>query len=155
MHVNKRRRLFLQGTAGLGALAGAGLLMPRELLAAWPKEAFAAESLDAALQARYGRTDAAESGQITVTAPDIAENGRVVPVTVETTLADPESITLFIPNNPAPMAASFVLGPGATGYASTRVKMGGTSDVIAVVKAGGALHSAKKEVKVTIGGCGG
>lgn len=155
MNVDNRRRILLQGTIGMGALAGAGLLLPRELLAAWPKEAFAAENLDDAMKSQLGSTSANASSDITITAPDIAENGRVVPVSVETTLASAESITLFIPNNPRPLAASFVLGQGATGYAATRVKMGKTSDVIAVVKAGGQLHSAKKEVKVTIGGCGG
>lgn len=154
MNIDKRRRILLQGTAGVGALAAAGLLAPRELLAAWPKEAFSADTLDTAIDARYGGA-ASPSDAIDITAPEIAENGRVVPISVETTLADPESISIFVANNPSPLAASFVLGPGARGYAAMRVKMGETSDVVAVVKAGGKLHSAKQEVKVTIGGCGG
>jgi sulfur-oxidizing protein SoxY len=78
-----------------------------------------------------------------------------VPVTITTSIADAESISIIASNNPVPLVANFILGKGAAGFASTRIKMGKTGDVIAVVKAGGKLHSAKKEVKVTIGGCGG
>ncbi|HEY5719912.1 MAG TPA: thiosulfate oxidation carrier protein SoxY [Gammaproteobacteria bacterium] len=152
--MNQKRRLLLQGTVGLGVLAGAGLLLPREVMAAWSKEAFAAKSVDDGLKA-LGMGAASASDQVTITAPDIAENGAVVPVTIESSLANVESISLFVPNNPSALSAHFVMGAGATGYASTRVKMGKTSDVVAVVKAGGQIVSAKKEVKVTIGGCGG
>lgn len=154
MSIDNKRRLLLRGTLGAGALAGAGLLAPRGVLAAWSQEAFTAKTTDAAMQALLGG-QAAASDTVTIKAPDIAENGAVVPITVETTAANVESISIFIANNPSPLAANFVLGAGATGYAATRVKMGKTSDVVAVVKAGGALHSATKEVKVTIGGCGG
>ena len=65
------------------------------------------------------------------------------------------SIAVIAENNPSPLAAGFEMGPGAQGYVSTRIKMGKTSDVIAIVKADGKLHSARKSVKVTIGGCGG
>jgi len=153
--MDRKRRLLLQGTMGLGVLAGAGLLMPRAVLAAWPKDAFAAKGLDAGMQALYGGGAAKSSDAVKITAPDIAENGAVVPVTIETTLANVESISLFVPNNPSSLSANFIMGSGAAGYAATRVKMGKTSDVVAVVKAGGQLASAKKEVKVTIGGCGG
>ena len=153
--MDKKRRVLLQGTMGLGVLAGAGLLMPRQLLAAWPKDAFAAKGLDAGVQALYGADPVSESDAVKITAPDIAENGAVVPVTIETTLANVESISLFVPNNPSSLSAHFIMGAGASGYAATRVKMGKTSDVVAVVKAGGKVASAKKEVKVTIGGCGG
>jgi sulfur-oxidizing protein SoxY len=130
------------------------LLAPKAVLAAWSEAAFAAKSTDAAMQALLGG-QAQASDAVTIKAPDIAENGAVVPITVETTAANVESISIFIANNPSPLAANFVLGAGATGYAATRVKMGKTSDVVAVVKAGGVLQSATKEVKVTIGGCGG
>ncbi|MEW8186961.1 MAG: thiosulfate oxidation carrier protein SoxY, partial [Candidatus Thiodiazotropha endolucinida] len=90
-----------------------------------------------------------------VKAPDIAENGAVVPITVETGMEGVESISIIASNNPVPLVANFVMGTGATGFVSTRIKMGKTGDVLGVVKAGGKLHSAKKEVKVTIGGCGG
>lgn len=154
MTIDNKRRLLLRGTLGAGALAGAGLLAPRAVLAAWPKEAFTAKTVDEGMSALLQGQPTA-SGEVSIKAPDIAENGAVVPITVETTLADVESISVFIANNPSPLAASFVLGTGASAFAATRVKMGKTSDVIAVVKAGGALQSASKEVKVTIGGCGG
>ncbi len=154
MSINNRRRLLLRGTLGAGALAGAGLLAPRGVLAAWPKAAFTAEETEAAMKELLGGT-ASASEAVSIKAPDIAENGAVVPVTVETSASDVESISVFISNNPSPLAANFVLGPGAVGYAATRVKMGQTSEVVAVVKAGGTLQSATKEVKVTIGGCGG
>ena len=154
MTIDNKRRLLLRGTLGAGALAGAGLLAPRAVLAAWPKEAFTAKTVDEGMSALLQGKPTA-SGEVSIKAPDIAENGAVVPITVETTLADVESISVFIANNPSPLAASFVLGTGASAFAATRVKMGKTSDVIAVVKAGGALQSASKEVKVTIGGCGG
>ena len=154
MKVDNKRRLLLRGTLGVGALAGAGLLAPRGVLAAWSKEAFSAKSTDAAMNSLLGGT-ASASDAVSIKAPDIAENGAVVPITVETSAANVETISVFISNNPSPLAANFVLGAGASGYAATRVKMGKTSDVVAVVKSGGTLQSATKEVKVTIGGCGG
>ena len=83
------------------------------------------------------------------------ENGAVVPVTITASMAGVESIALLAAKNASPLTSSYMLGKGAEGYVSTRVKMGKTSDVIAVVKAGGKVYTNKKEVKVTIGGCGG
>ena len=79
----------------------------------------------------------------------------MVPVTITSSIADAESISIVAPNNPVPLVAHFILGKGAAGFASTRIKMGKTGDVVAVVKAGGKLYTSRKEVKVTIGGCGG
>lgn len=158
MSTEMKRRIFLKrslATSAVGIAAGAGLLAPQQILAAWNKAAFEAKELPDALNALLGSSDHAESGDIKLKAPDIAENGAVVPVTVTTSIADAESIAIIASNNPVPLVANFVLGTGAQGFASTRIKMGKTGDVIAVVKAGGKLHSAKKEVKVTIGGCGG
>ena len=87
-------------------------------------------------------------------APDIAENGAVVPVTVESDVEGISSISIFAAGNQMPLVASFNLGEGALGFVSTRIKMAKTADVIAVVKAGDRVMSAAKEVKVTIGGCG-
>jgi len=157
--VKSKRRLFLKGatSAGLiGVAVGAGLLKPvRVLAAAWPKTAFDADTTAAAMTEMFGSTEAAESGDIKVKAPDIAENGAVVPVTVETGLSSVESISIITENNPAPLSASFNLASNAEGYVSTRLKMGKSSKVVALVKADGKLYSASKEVKVTIGGCGG
>jgi sulfur-oxidizing protein SoxY len=96
-----------------------------------------------------------KSDKIKIKAPDIAENGAVVPVSVTTSIDGVSSISLFADKNALPLTANFELGPGTEGYVSTRIKMGKTANVIAVVKAGDKLFSSSKEVKVTIGGCGG
>ena len=153
-----KRRIFLKGSMAasvLGVAAGAGLLTPSAVLAAWPESAFKAKSIGDAMKALTGSDAMEESGDIKVKAPDIAENGAVVPISVTTSISGVESISIIASNNPSPLVASFTLGAGAQGYASTRIKMGKSGDVVAVVKAGGKLYSAKKGVKVTIGGCGG
>lgn len=156
--MNIKRRYILKGSAVAGAAgiaASAGLLVPSRVLGAWPEAAFNAKSPDDAIKAMLGGGNAAPSTDIRIKAPDIAENGAVVPITVSSSIAAAESITVITEKNANPMTASFELGPGAEAYVSTRIKMGKTSRVIAVVKAGGKLHSAGKEIKVTIGGCGG
>jgi len=149
---------MLKGTLAAGAIgfvAGAGLLSPRALLAAWSDNAFKATTSSDALNALLGSDSTEDSGKIKIKAPDIAENGAVVPVSVTAELDGVDSISILADKNATPLTASFDLGPGAEAYVSTRIKMGKTANVIAVVKAGGKLYSAKKEVKVTIGGCGG
>ncbi len=156
--MNELRRLIIKGSVAAGTLGvamGAGLLMPTQALAAWPKKAFGEKKMDEALNALLGSSDTTDSGDIKIKAPEIAENGAVVPVTVTADIAGVESITIAAPNNPSPLVASFDLADGAHGYASTRIKMGKSGDVVAVVKAGGKLYTAKRSVKVTIGGCGG
>jgi len=153
-----KRRIFLKGTLAGSAVAvavGAGLLQPRDLLAAWPKDAFGAKKVDDALSSLLGSAATESSDKIEIKAPDIAENGAVVPVTISSSLADIKSINIIAEKNGTPLIASFNLGSSAEGYVSTRIKMGQTSNVIAVVHAGGKSYSASKEVKVTIGGCGG
>ncbi len=151
-----RRTLLKRSLAvsAVGIAASAGLLAPGQVLAAYPKTAFQAKDSAAALNDALGSSDASESGDIKIKAPDIAENGAVVPVTVSTDLSGVESITLLADANATPLLASFDLS-NAEAYVSTRIKMGKTGNVIAVVKSAGKLYSAKKEVKVTIGGCGG
>ena len=151
------RRTLLKRTLAVGAVsvaASAGLLTPGSVMAAYPKKAFEDKTVEGAMSALLGSSSTAD-GEIKIKAPDIAENGSVVPVTVDTGIAGAESITIIAAANGTPMVGSFDLTGGAEGYVSTRIKMGKTGDVIAVVKAGGQLYSAKKEVKVTIGGCGG
>jgi sulfur-oxidizing protein SoxY len=153
-----KRRIFLKGSLATGAIgiaASAGLLTPRASLAAWSKEAFEAKDVNSALSGLFGSSDLTGSEKIKIKAPDIAENGAVVPVSVTSDISDIESISIIAEKNASPLTASFVLGTGAEGYVSTRIKMGKTSSVIAVVKADGKLYSTGKEVKVTIGGCGG
>ena len=152
-----KRRTFLKGTAAssmIGLAISAGLLKPRIAMAAWPQAGFEAKAVDGALSALHQSSSTSPSTDINIKAPDIAENGAVVPITVTTSLPA-EVITLIVEKNPSPLAGNFILSAGGIGYVSTRVKMGKTSKLIAVVKAGGKLHSADKEVKVTIGGCGG
>ncbi len=153
-----QRRTFLKGSLASSAVAvaaGAGLLTPGSVLAAWPKAAFEAKKVDDALSNLFGSADNTPSGDIKIKAPDIAENGAVVPVSISTSIAGVESIAVIASKNGTPLAANFILGSGAKADVSTRIKMGKTSDIIAVVKAGGKAYSARKNVKVTIGGCGG
>ncbi len=152
-----QRRTVLKGAlagSAVGVAVSAGLLTPQQVLAAWPKDAFDAKAADDALKA-LNLGGAAASADVVVKAPDIAENGAVVPVTIESALKGVESITIIAEKNAQPLIASFDLGAGAEPYVSTRIKMGSTQDVRAIVKAGGKVYEAKKEVKVTIGGCGG
>jgi len=156
--MNNQRRIFLKGSAAAGTLGvalSAGLLTPAVVLAEWPKAAFEIKDAVGSVKALLGDATAEESADIKIKAPEIAENGAVVPVSITSSIANTESITLVAANNPAPLIASFTMGATTAGFASTRIKMGKTGPVIAYVKAGGKLYSASKEVKVTIGGCGG
>ena len=153
-----KRRIFLKGslaTGALGVAASAGLIIPRASLAAWAKDAFEAKDVNAALTGLFGSSDLTSTDKIKIKAPDIAENGAVVPVSVSTDMGNVDSITIVAEKNPNPLTASFALGTTALPDISTRIKMGKTSNVIAIVKSGGKLYSTGKEVKVTIGGCGG
>lgn len=151
-----RRTLLKSSLAAscVAVAAGAGLLAPGQVLAAYPKAAFAAKQASTALNEALGIGRYETSTDIKIKAPDIAENGSVVPVTVTSSIASVESISILSEANASPLIASFNL-VAAEPYISTRIKMGKTGNVVAVVKAGGKLYAAKKEVKVTIGGCGG
>lgn len=158
MNTDMKRRIFLKRSltaSAVGVAAGAGLLAPQQILAAWNQAAFEAKEVPDALNALLGSGATEPSEAIKIKAPDIAENGAVVPITVDTSLEGVESIAIIASANPVPLVANFNLGKGAQGFVSTRIKMGKTGDVIGVVKAGGKLYSASKGVKVTIGGCGG
>ena len=151
------RRTLLKRTLAVSAVsiaASAGLLAPGQVLAAYPKAAFEAKNSASALTSALGSANYEHSDDIKIKAPDIAENGSVVPVTVQSSLANVESIAILSEANGTPLVAYFNLS-GSEAYVSTRIKMGKTGDVIAVVKSGGKLYANKKEVKVTIGGCGG
>jgi len=153
-----KRRILLQGSLAAGAVGvavGTGLLTPRAVLAAWPESAFKSEQLDDALKELLGTSTYEASDRVKLKAPDIAENGAVVPVTVEADVEGIDSISIIATGNQTPLIASFNLGAGALGFVSTRIKMAKTETVIALVKAGDQLMSASKEVKVIIGGCGG
>ena len=149
-----KRRTLLKTSLAASAVVAAGSVIPGRVMAAYPKAAFESQEPSVSLDNIYGMSDYTESSDIRIKAPEIAENGAVVPIQVDSSIANTESITIIVNENPTPITASFNLY-GAEGYVSTRVKMGQTSDVLAVVKAGGSLHAARQEVKVTIGGCGG
>ena len=156
--IDAKRRILLKGSLAAGAVGvavGAGLLTPRMVLAEWPKGAFGATSVDDALNALLGSNTHEASDSIKIKAPDIAENGAVVPVTVESDAEGISSISIIAAGNQTPLIASFNLGEDALGFVSTRIKMAKTAEVVAVVKAGDKVMSSAKEVKVTIGGCGG
>ena len=155
--MNTLRRNVLKGAGSASAVAvavAAGLMKPTEVMAAWNKAAFEAKSTDDAMKS-LGTTGAVDSKAITIKAPDIAENGAVVPVEVTSTLPNTTHIAIIAEKNGTPLAGSYEFANGAAGYVSTRIKMGTTSLVRAVVTAGGKNYTAAKEVKVTIGGCGG
>lgn len=155
MNLQRREALKAGGGLGLlGLLAAAGLITPGQARAEWNKAAFDAKTVEETLKA-LGAGTPANSADVQITAPDIAENGAVVPVGVVSTLAGVEAIAILIEKNPNPLAASFVLPAGTEATVQTRVKMGQTSDVYALVKVGGQFLMAKKEIKVTLGGCGG
>lgn len=154
-----KRRLFLKNTLATGAAvvaANAGLLTPTTVLADWNKSAFSAKSTEDALNGLFGSSATATSGDIELKAPAIAENGAVTPVTVDASgMSGVETIAILASKNPVPLVCTYAFSDAAVGYASTRIKMGETMNVIAIVKAGGKLYKAEQEVKVTIGGCGG
>jgi sulfur-oxidizing protein SoxY len=153
------RRVLLQG-AGLVALFGLGHVAfgAAPALAAandkYPEDAFKQKSDADAIKSLYGKT-AEASDKVKLDAPEIAENGAVVPISVVTTLDGVTSIAFFVSENPNALAAAYKILPGALPSVANRLKMQKTSNVIAIVEAGGKLFSATKEVKVTVGGCGG
>jgi sulfur-oxidizing protein SoxY len=156
MNQTRRNVLKAGGGASLYALlAAAGMLPPESALAAdWNQKAFEAKNLKDALGA-LGAGTPANSNDIVMTAPEIAENGAVVPIGAVSKLPGTESISILIAKNPTALAASFDIPTGTEPAISTRVKMAETSDVYVLVKAQGKYYATKKEIKVTIGGCGG
>ena len=156
--MNSGRREVLRGTGGMaviGLAIAAGLMKPGSAWAdGWNKAAFDTKTLGDAVKALGGGASA-ESKDIAITSPDIAENGAVVPFTISSKLAKTESIAVLVEKNPNILAANFTIPDGTEPWVNTRVKMGQTSNVIALVKADGKYYYASKEVKVTLGGCGG
>ena len=156
--MNQTRRNLLQASGGATVMTLAvsvGLLKAGNLYAQeWNKAAFDTKSLQDTVKA-FGGTAATESKDIAIASPDIAENGAVVPVSVSSKLGKTESIAILVEKNPNALSASFDIPGGTEPFVSTRVKMGQTSNVYALVKADGKYFFATKEIKVTLGGCGG
>lgn len=154
--MNATRRHFL---ASLGrwaaALAAVTVLRPIAVLAGERNQkAFEAKSLDAVLGA-YGGGNAKESADVVLTTPEIAENGAVVPITVESKLAGTQSVSILVEKNPSVLSARFVFAEGTDPYVATRVKVAETCNLIALVQTADGYFYAQKPVKVTLGGCGG
>ena len=153
------RRLVLKG-AGMVTLVGLGIVpldLSRAFAAAndkYPEEAFKQKSDADAIKALYGKT-AEASDKVKMDAPEIAENGAVVPISVTTTLPDVTSIAFLVSENPNVLIAKYNIPAGTMPSVANRIKMAKTSKVTVLVEAGGKLYSASKEVKVTVGGCGG
>ncbi len=156
MDSKRRDVLKAGGGAGVFALAAAaGLIRPGEALAQeWNKAAFSTKSVADTVKA-LGGGGSTESKGIEMTAPDIAENGAVVPISVESRLPNTQMIAILIEKNPNTLSADFSIPAGTDPFVSTRVKMAETSNVYALVRADGKYFHAVKEIKVTIGGCGG
>ena len=137
----------------LGALA-ALLARPLAALAAWNENAFGAKTPQDALKG-IGAANAAPSKDIVIDAPEIAENGAVVPIEIESRIPGTSSLAVVLEKNPFPLAAKFEFKEGAAAFVKVNVKMAETSDVRVVASAGGRHFFATREIKVTIGGCGG
>ena len=154
--MNPIRRTFLKfngALAALSTLAVAGLLKTTQAAAAWNKTGFESKAVAEAMKS-LGASSAAESRDIVITAPDIAENGAVVPIEVVSRIPNTQSISIIAEKNPFPLAATADFANGAEPYAYVRIKMGQTSNVRVVVKADGKFFTTAKEVKITVGGCG-
>jgi len=145
------RRAFLTNSV-LAALAAT--MLPKLSFAQW-EDALKNKTQDDILTQLFNTKDVVVSDKITITAPEIAENGRVVPIEVQSELAGIKSITLIAEKNPTPLIAQFNFADNFAGHVASRIKMGATGDVVAVVQVGDQLHIAKQTVQITEGGCGG
>jgi sulfur-oxidizing protein SoxY len=152
MDMNQQRRELLKYTTVFGLMASAGLITSVQA-EEWNKAAFEGKSLDEVFKA-LGTNTPDKSGAIVINAPDIAENGAVVPVGITTTLKA-NQLAILVEKNPSPLAAEFSIPAGTEPMVTTRIKMAQTSNVYALVKADGKWTMAVKEIKVTLGGCGG
>lgn len=155
--MNQNRRQFVKVSGVFGLMAAAGLITLEEAQAqqqAWNKAAFETKTMEDTVKAMGGSAPA-QSADIAITAPDIAENGAVVPVAVASKIPNTQGIYVLVEKNPNTLAAAFTIPAGTEPTVSTRIKMGQTSNVHAVVKADNKFYIATKEVKVTLGGCGG
>ena len=156
--MDTRRREVLKAGGGVSLMAlavAAGLIRPAEAFAQeWNKPAFETRNFADTVKA-LGGAGPTESKDIQMTAPEIAENGSVVPVTVESRLPKTQAISIMIEKNPNTLSASFEISEGTDPFITTRVKMAESSKVYALVKADGKYYYTFKEIKVTLGGCGG
>ncbi len=152
MNTLTNRRTALQQTGAMATLLSLGIVTAEQAHAAG-RAGFDAKTLEDAVKALGG--GAAANGQVSIVSPDIAENGAVVPVGAISKLPNTTEIYLLVEKNPLPLAAGFTIPAGTEADVQVRLKMGQSTNVIALVKADGKLYTATKETKVTLGGCGG
>lgn len=154
--MHEPRRQFLKSSGGVVALlAAVGFLRAQDARAEeWNKAAFESKSLEDVVKA-LGGAGAVESADITIVAPEIAENGAVVPVNIISKVPGTDAIAIAVEKNPNLLAASFSIPKGTIPDVQTRIKMAQTCNVFALVRADGKFYYAAKEIKITLGGCGG
>ncbi|MGJ0485307.1 MAG: thiosulfate oxidation carrier protein SoxY [Methylomicrobium sp.] len=156
--MTETRRSFLKKSLAFSAyslVSTLGLLAPLRVFAKWQTENFKPGPLEDSLKQLFKNQPIAESKDIELKIPLIAENGAVVPITVSSRLPELRTLSIFVAKNPVPLAARFELSPELDPFVSARLKMAETSEVIAVAETASGLYSARQLVKVTIGGCGG
>lgn len=142
-------------TAIFSLFVAAGLVKPGTAHAAWNQAAFGGKNMDSVLKGLGGASAAPTKDVTWGSTPEIAENGAVVPITVTSNLPKTESISILVEKNPSLLAASFTIPAGTDATVGTRVKMGESSQIYALIKADGKFYVANREIKVTLGGCGG
>lgn len=156
---DKTRRQALKHAAGslcIGTAATVGWLGPRPARAAWPKEAFEAKTTKELMASMFPGVTPARNDALTLVAPELAENGTVVPVTVQSTLQGVESFTLIADGNPRPLVATFTMSRRAQLPVTVRMKLAKSQDIVVVARtADGRYHTATRPIRVSIGGCGG
>ncbi|MEK9556089.1 MAG: thiosulfate oxidation carrier protein SoxY [Gammaproteobacteria bacterium] len=148
------RRSILKAAGTISAAAAAVAAFPRAVFAAYSEKAFKNPKIEDSLNELFGGNATTPSGDVKLKAPDIAENGAVVPIEVSTSMKA-DKIAFMVKENPNPLAIVADIPAGTEAMVKTRVRMGKTTQVTAIVSSNGKLYTASKEVKVTIGGCGG
>lgn len=152
--MNQSRRQVIQTLSVLGLAVAAGLIKPTDALAIeWQGKLFEMKNSDEIMKAIAGNFE--QSGDVLINAPEIAENGAVVPISVTSNAAKTTTIAILVEKNPNPLSSRITIPEGTEPTVTTRVKMAGTSNVHVLVQADGKWLLATKEIKVTLGGCGG
>lgn len=157
MKINGQRRLFLKTSLSatqLGLAVAAGLLIPSSICASWPVKAFDSKTVSDAVVNLFGNTQIKSTDKILINAPEFAENGAMVPISIETNLSKIDSLSLLVSKNDTPLASSYEFYDDMEGFISTRLKFKESADIIVIAKINGEILSTSKAIKVSIGGCG-
>jgi sulfur-oxidizing protein SoxY len=142
------RRTFLKSLTGVLSLA-----LPLAVMAKWPQAAFEAKNVDAVLNKLYDDSEMIESSDITIEAPSVNENGRMIPIEIQTNLTKVQSIAIISETNPVPLVGEFKFADNVLPWIKTRIKMGGTGKLSVIVKADKKLYIARKHITVNLSGC--